>query len=214
MRLDKDDETAMGLLSSSVSITQYRVEGKIKDPVLNTVREALKKNTIDDIDNEACEQVAGWTPFENPFAPDFDTADIIIDTTFVFSLRIDKKSIPGKVVNKHLNLEMQRRLAESSRDFLSRSEKKLLKEQVINVLSTRIPATPNVYDLTWDYEAGRLWFFTNLKSANEALETLFTRSFKLSLIRLFPYTAAEYSPDLTGPDKDNLNQLKPTLFVE
>ncbi len=203
----------MGLLSSSVSITQYRVEGKLKDPVMQTVRAALKKYTIDEIDNETSEQVTGWTPFENPFAPDFDTADIIIDTTFVFSLRIDKKSIPGKVVKKHFNLEMARRLAESNRDFLARAEKKLIKEQVINVLSTRIPATPNVYDLTWDYEAGRLWFFTNLKAANEALESLFTQSFKLSLIRIFPYTAAEKNQGLTGPEKDYLNQLKPTLFV-
>ena len=204
----------MGLLSNSVSITQYRVSGKIEDPVMETVRKALIKNTIDEIDNEPSEQITGWTPFENPFTPNFDTADIIIDTTFVFSLRIDKKSIPGKVVNKHLNLEMARRLAESGRDFLARAEKKEIKEQVIKALSARIPATPNVYDLTWDYEAGRLWFFTNLKSANEALETLFNQSFKLSLIRLFPYTAAEHNAGLSGPEKDNLSQLKPTLFVE
>ncbi len=204
----------MGLLSNSVSITQYRVSGKIEDPVMETVRKALIKNTIDEIDNEPSEQITGWTPFENPFTPNFDTADIIIDTTFVFSLRIDKKSIPAKVVQKHFNLEMTRRLADGHRDFLSRSEKKLLKEQVVNVLSARIPATPNVYDLAWDYEAGRLWFFSNLKSANEALETLFNQSFNLSLIRLFPYTAAELGRDLSAPERDNLNQLKPTLFVE
>ena len=204
----------MGLLSSSVSITQYRVEGKIKDPVMETVRGALIKHTVDEIDNKDSEQVFGWTPFDSPFAPDFSTADILIDTTFVFSLRIDKKSIPAKVVQKHYNLEMARHLAESNREFLSRAEKKMIKEQVIHVLSKRIPATPNVYDLTWDYEAGRLWFFTNLKSANEALETLFNQSFKLSLMRLFPYMAAEFSTELTGPEKDHLNQLKPTVFVE
>jgi DNA recombination-dependent growth factor C len=204
----------MGLLSNSVSITQYRVGGKIKDPVMKTVRDALIKNTIDEIDNETSEQIIGWTTFENPFTPNFDRADILINTTFVFSLRIDKKSIPGKVVNKHLNLEMAKRLSESNRDFLSRAEKKELKEQVINNLSARIPATPNIFDLTWDYEAGRLWFYTNLKSANEALETLFSQSFKLSLIRLFPYTAAEHNANLTGPEKDHLSQLKPTLFME
>ncbi len=204
----------MGLLSTSVSITRYRVAGQLEDPVTETVRAALKKNTIDEIDNEPSEQVIGWTPFENPYAPDFDSADIIIDTTFVFSLRIDKKSIPAKVVQKHFDLEMKRRLAESRRNFLARAEKKEIRERVVNVLSTRIPATPHVYDLSWDYEAGRLWFFTNLKSANEALETLFNQSFKLSLIRLFPYTAAECNPNLTGPEKDNLNQLKPTVFMD
>ena len=204
----------MGLLSTSVSITQYRVEGRLADPVMETVRAALNKHAVDDIDNEASEQVIGWTPLENPFAPNFDSADIIIDTTFVFSLRIDKKSIPAKVVQKHFDMEMKRRLEESKRDFLARAEKQEIRDRVVNVLNTRIPATPNVYDLTWDYEAGRLWFFTNLKSANEALESLFKQSFKLSLIRLFPYTAAECSQDLSGPEKDNLNQLKPTVFME
>ena len=78
---------------------------------------------------------------------------------------------------------------------------------------TRIPATPNIYDIIWNYEEGVLWFFSNLKSANEELETLFTRSFKLSLIRMFPYTAG-LNAGLSGPDKDCLDQLKPTLFME
>jgi hypothetical protein len=52
-----------------------------------------------------------------------------------------------------------------------------------------------------------------LKAANEALETLFTRSFKLRLIRLFPYTAG-LQAGLSGPGKDSLDQLKPTLFME
>ena len=124
--LPGDDEKTVGLLSSSVSITQYRVNGELQDPVLNTVRAALGNNTIDEIDNDSSEQMVGWTTFEDPYMPDFESAAIIIDTTFVFSLRIDKKSIPAKVVQKHFKQEMTRRLADSQREFLSRSEKKLL----------------------------------------------------------------------------------------
>ena len=36
----------MSLLSASVSITRYKVEGKLKTPVTETVAAALKKNTI------------------------------------------------------------------------------------------------------------------------------------------------------------------------
>jgi len=161
----------MGLLSRSVSISQYRVEGKLPDPVMDSLRQGLKANAIGEIDNDPSAMVSGWTCFENPFSPNFEGSRFLIDTAFVFSLRIDKKAIASKVIQKHYSLAMERRLAEEGRDFLSRAEKKGIKENVIGMLSTRIPATPSVYDLIWEYEAGYLWFFSNLKSANEELET-------------------------------------------
>ena len=151
--------------------------------------------------------------FDDPYQPDFEGSRFVIDTAWVFSLRIDKKSIPAKVLKKHYNMETAKRLAESGRDYLSKAEKKQIKDHVLTVLNMRIPATPNVYDILWKYEEGLLWFFTNLKAANEALETLFTRSFKLRLVRLFPYTAGLHA-GLSGPEKDGLDQLKPTLFME
>jgi recombination associated protein RdgC len=204
----------MGLLSSSVSISQYRVEGKLPDPVIDAVRQGLIANAIGEIDNDPSPLGSGWTSFESPFKPNFEDSHFLIDTAFVFSLRIDKKAIASKVIQKHYSLAVERRLAEEGRDFLSRSEKKMVKENVIGMLSTRIPATPSVYDLVWEYEAGQLWFFSNLKSANEELETLFTRSFKLSLVRLFPYTAADRLGGLSDSEKDRLSQLKPLRLVD
>lgn len=203
----------MGLLSPSVSVTQYRVEGRLPSPVTENVTAALQNNTIDDIDNDASEQTFGWTPFDDPYGPDFEGSQFAIDPAWVFALRLDKKHIPSKVLKKHYNVEVAKRLSASGRDYLSRTEKKQVKEHVVTVLSTRIPATPNVYDVLWHYEEGRLWFFSNLKAANEALETLFTRSFPLRLVRLFPYTAGLHA-GLSGPDRDSLDQLKPTHFME
>ncbi len=203
----------MGFLSPTVSITQYRVEGQLSSPVNDHVTTALKKNTINEIDNDASEQTVGWTSFDDPYQPDFEGSRFVIDTAWVFALRIDKKSIPTKVIKKHYNVEVAKRLAESGRHYLSKSEKKQLKDHVLTVLSTRIPATPNVYDILWKYEEGLLWFFSNLKAANEELETLFTRSFNLRLIRLFPYTAS-LNAGLSGPQKDSLDKLMPTPFTE
>ena len=102
----------MGLLSPTVSITQYRVEGQLPSPVNENVTTALKKNTINEIDNDASEQAIGWTSFDNPYQPDFEGSQFVIDTVWVFSLRIDKKSIPTKVLKKHYNMEIAQRLAE------------------------------------------------------------------------------------------------------
>ena len=108
---------------------------------------------------------------------------------------------------------MGRRLAETGREFLSKNEKSEIREHVKTTLSLRIPATPNIYDIVWDYEGGKLWFFSNLKAANEELETLFSKTFKLTLIRIFPYTMANLLADLAEPEKDRLAKLAPTAFT-
>jgi recombination associated protein RdgC len=131
----------------------------------------------------------------------------MIVTYIVFALRIDKKSIPNKMVQKHVAAESVKRLGESGRDFLSANEKKIIKDHVINQLSLKMPSTPNVYDVVWQYETGDLWFFSNLKSANEELETLFIKTFGLSLVRSIPYTMAALDPRMTTGEQDALNKL-------
>lgn len=204
----------MGLLSSSVSLTRYRVEGQIADPVIDTVTAALSKNVFAEMEDPAASKSMGWTSFTNHYQPDFSGSSFLVDTLFVFSLRIDKKSIPSKVFQKHYTMEAARRLSESGRQFLSREEKADVREHVTSVLQSRLPATPNIYDVAWNYERQQLWFFSNLKSANEDLETLFVRSFRLGLIRLFPYTAAFFDPEMTDAARDVLSKLTPSRFVE
>lgn len=204
----------MSILSNSVSITRYQVHGEIKAPIIENITDGLKSNTILDIDNQISDKATGWTAFDKPFQPDFEGSSFVYGNAFVFALRIDKKNIAAKVLKKHYTIEAAKRMADSGRDFLSKNEKKLVKEHVISGLSVRIPATPNIYDLVWHYEESMVWFFTNLKAANEELETLFSKSFNLSLIRLFPYTAAELSSDLSDSQLDELRKISPTQFIK
>jgi DNA recombination-dependent growth factor C len=202
----------MSLLSASVSITRYKVEGKLKTPVTETVAAALKKNSISIIDDQSAEKVSGWTSFEKPYQPDFSGSSFVYAAYLVFALRIDKKTIPAKLIQKDFMIESARRLAESSRQYLSRNEKQTIKDHVIEALYLKVPAIPHVYDIIWNHEESVLWFFSNLKAANEELETLFLRSFGLTLIRMFPYTAAQLISDLSDTEKDLLLKLALTSF--
>jgi hypothetical protein len=190
------------------------VHGKINPPIIDAVTDGLKKYTISEIDNHESDKAVGWTSFDKPFQPDFGGSSFVYGSHFVFSLRIDKKNIAPKVLKKHYTMEAAKRMAESGRDYLSKTEKKLVKDHVVNVLSLRIPATPSIYDTVWNYEESRLWFFSNLKAANEELESLFSKSFNLSLIRLFPYTAADLSSDLSDSQRDELHRLSPTQLTK
>ncbi len=203
----------MNLLSASISLTRYKVEGRLKTPVLETVAAGLKKNAVSEIDDQSLEKAVGWTSFEKPYQPDFSGSTYAYGSYLVFALRIDKKTIPSKMFKKHFMIESARRLAESGRQYLSRNEKQTIKDHVIDRLNIKIPATPNVYDIIWNYEDSVLWFFSNLKAANEELETLFLRSFDLTLIRVIPYTAALLASGLTDTEKDILLKLSPTNFA-
>lgn len=197
----------MGLLSATTSLTRYKVDGKLEDPILDTIAAGLKNNTISDIDDNPSEQAIGWAGFQDPFNPNFDGSSFMIGTYIVFALRVDKKSVPTKMVQKHYAIESAKRLKELGRDFLSANEKRMVKDHVINLLNLKMPSTPNVYDVVWLYEMGDLWFFSNLKSANEALETLFIKSFGVSLVRNIPYTMAAMDPQMTAQEQDLLRRL-------
>lgn len=204
----------MGLLSSTASITRYRVGGKLEEPILETAANGLKRHVIGEIDGNLSEKAVGWTSFEYPFEPDFEGSSFVIGPYLVFALRIDKKTIPGKVLKKQCAVEETKVLAKSNAKYLSKQEKHLIREQVEATLMMRVPATPNVYDVIWNHEAGSLWFFSTLKSSNEDLEVLFVKSFKLALVSLFPFTMADLAAGLSQNERDRLAALSPTIFTE
>jgi hypothetical protein len=197
----------MGLLSTTTSLTRYRVEGQLNEPIMESVYQGLKQHSIADIDENPSDQAVGWAAFQTPYQNGFDDADVMFGTDFVFALRIDKKSIPAKMIQKHIALESEKRLKDLGREFLSANEKQAIKDMVLNKLHLKMPSTPSVYDVVWQYEKKNLWFFSNLKGANEELETLFIKSFGLSLIRSIPYTMAALDKKLTSEQLDALSRL-------
>lgn len=199
----------MGLLSSSVSVARYKVNGKIEEAVMETVLAGLKENAITTIEDEYAEITLGWTPFGSDFNPDFEKITFTFGNFFLFSLRIDKKSVPSKIIQKYITIEIAKKLKEEGRQFLSKNEKTEIKESVTDKLMRQMPSTPNIYDVLWDHEAQSVLFFSTQKAANDELETLFAKSFKLRLIRLFPFTIVESSEHFSDEERDMVLGLAP-----
>jgi recombination associated protein RdgC len=205
----------MGLLSTSMAIVRYHVDGNLREPVLETVTEGLRRYTIGEIDESTPERGVGWTSFAEPFAPPtFEGSSFVVGPYFVFALRVDTKTIPPKLIKKHCALETARYMEKTGVRSLTREERRQIRGQVENVLTLRMPATPSVYDVVWQLEGRRVWFFSTSRLANEVLESLFRQSFRLDLIRLFPFTMADLGAGLSAAERDQLAALTATSFRE
>ena len=203
----------MGIFSNSSSIVRYLADGTLEKPLIDTVRERLKKFCINEIEDESFDKIIGWTLIDRPFNPNFDGSDFVFGPYFIFALRIDKKTIPSKLIKKHYSIQYSKELIKTGRKYLSKDEKKLLKGNVIHGLGLRIPATPNVYDVLWNYEEKIIYFLSSLKTANEEFETLFLKTFNIPIIRLFPFTLSDLKMGLSDNERDDLLKLTPTDFT-
>ena len=203
----------MGLLSPSVSVTRYAIQEKLDGPVIETVYNGLCKLSFKEIENRSESKSAGWTSFETPFKANFEDSSFLVGAHMVFAMRIDKKTVPSKLLKKHYSLEVEKKLTDTGRERLSRNEKEMIRDDVVNRLLIRIPAVPDIYDVIWNYEESYAWFFSGTKSANEEFESLFLKSFKISAIRLFPYTEADLVANLSDSERDLLQNLQPARFV-
>ena len=144
---------------------------------MDIVLDGLKKNTIAEIDQEALEMTAGWTSTNRPFFPDFDGSSFVVGSYFIFSLRIDTKRVPSKVIQKYVALEITKKLSESGREYLSREEKRMIKDNVTNMLHRRVPAVPDIYDLIWDNEGRQVLFFSNQEKCQRDSRNAFSKIF-------------------------------------
>ncbi len=203
----------MGLISSTHSISRYHIEGKFEGSAAEEVRNALIAYSIPKLESEYDQISAGWTPFESPYNPDFSKFSIQFGTYFLFSLRIDKKSIPVRLIQKYMAIEIEKKIETSGRNFISKNEKTEIKELVIDLLMHKIPAVPSIYEILWNYEEKNLYLFTTQKAANELFETIFFKSFKLKPVRIFPYTLVETKSAFSNSDKDRIFSLTPLKYT-
>ncbi len=202
----------MGLISSTHAVSRYHIDGEIEGSVVERILEGLTQYSIPRIESEYDEVSAGWAPVESPYNPDFSKFSFQFGTYFLFSLRIDKKSIPAKLVQKYMAIEMDKKKESSGRDFLSKNEKSEIKELVIDVLMHKIPAIPSIYDVLWNYEEKIVYFYSTQKAANELFETHFLKSFNVKPIRLFPYTIIQTQSDFSDDKKEQADALVPVSY--
>jgi len=185
----------MGLLSNTVSICQFRVEGDLpKGDLFQWASDRLAARGFRSIDHTAEELSVGWVHLDDTKESIFDTPQTFLrDHYLAFTLRRDQRKVPAALFRAYFE--------QAQRDFLSanpglqrvpKQKKEDLRDAVRgNLLAKTLPA-PSFYDAVWDTKEKVLTLTSLSPKIIDIFETLFKQTFEgFRLVAIHPFARAE-----------------------
>lgn len=178
----------MGILSGSVSFSIYKLTEKVSDDIFKNISEKLQEYGFQEIENLSLEKSFGWVSQEDWLDSSFQTSPIK-GNYVVFSLRLDTRRISPAVIKKHYELglkELLQKKQAQGQKFISKEEKKELRENIRLKLLTKTLPVPAVFDVVWDMLTNRIYFCSTREKVRELFIDLFVRTFELHPILITP----------------------------
>ena len=205
----------MSILSASTGLTRYRIMEEVTDEQIREFPDKLRKYAFIDIDSTTDERSFGWTNIDDFLDVQWRKSPPEKAHYMAFSLRLETRRIAPAVMKKHLLIAMEAELEkakELGKNYVSRSRKAELKDQVRIRLMARSLPIPAVFDAVWNLNNHHLLLDTTNAKACSLFEDHFKECFELTLEPLTPFYLAM---DMLGGEKaaPKLEALDPTLFV-
>ncbi len=199
----------MGLLKGTATFTRYRVVGDLPGGARDFIDERLKRFAFRASAAATEEKTAGWTSITQPLNTRFEYADYASGEYLVFSLRIDRKTVPPSLLRFGILEAEEKILAAQGRKRLSRAEREDVAERVRLELLGKAFSVPSVFDVCWCLSRQWLIFGSHADKEIEIFEDLFKRTFQLNLAPVLPWDGSGLSPETAG----NLALLERAVFV-
>lgn len=192
----------MGILSNTVSVTQYQVNGKIPldDPVAWAGKN-LSTFAFRSIDDHAVEKSVGWTSIDAISDSSFAAPASYFRRPYICaSMRIDERKIPPKLMKSQFDEACQRWLDEHPElERVPKQHKQDLRDLVKSSLLSKTLAVPSAYDFVWDTKKQVVSVATVSQKILDEFEELFDRSFAgFEIVAIHPFSRARSVLDLNG----------------
>lgn len=197
----------MGALEGSLSFKTFYVQGEPPDNFHDGYLQRLQKHFFEPLTPYGeDERSVGWVPVQDPIAEQFSREQVFFNQYIVFSMRIDKWSLPAPWVKAMTRKAIQERLpqieaeeAERQRAEglllqpvkLSKREKDKIKLEVVADIKNKILPAMKIIDVVWNIQECTLRFWSTSNAVCDEFAELFEDTFGLSLKADSPYMMAE-----------------------
>ena len=200
----------MTLIKGSFGLTRYRVLDAPADINPEFLAERLRRTAFLDIDHTVEEESLGWVEILDHLSSNFDPLTFHFGPVAAMGLRLDRRKVPAKVLNRYLALAEAEASAQKDGP-LSSEERRKLKNRVRHDLLARTPVTTDVFEVCWFLKEEEVWLVGSGTQARERFEDQWRRTFNLGLTMKIPYLLArELVP--VGLSPEVLDQIKPAAL--
>ena len=186
----------MGLLKGNFSFARFRVEGQLPQAFFNFVNSRITANSFRETNRSTEEKRLGWVSATDVLDADFESANYALGDYLIFSLRIDRKIIPPKLLKIKILEEERQFLAESGKERINKQTAEGIRDKVKLELLSRLDPVPSFYDVCWALGQNMVYFSSLSDKIADDFVDLFKKTFSLSLIRLLPQDNQQLSSKL------------------
>lgn len=189
----------MGLRKGTLTFSRYRVTGTLPDRFADFFNERLRRHAFQSVWRTSDEKAAGWTALDDPLDTEFQFASYAQGRYLLFSLRIDRKSVPPALLKLRVAEAEQQKRQETGQKRLYREQREAIREAVrLDLLGRALPA-PSFCEICWSPADNRLSFGSLSDKLFDELQDLFRESFSLSLVPYLPGERLLPDPTLGAP---------------
>jgi DNA recombination-dependent growth factor C len=203
----------MGFIKGGATFTRYRIFEEPESGLTEEfVQDRLTKNAFIDIEETSEESSMGWVQIFNQLDCSFPIESWRFREIFGFSLRLDERKLPTRILNRYLAISEARFTAQTGRKPNS-TKKKEIKDALRLDLLRRSLLDTKLFEVVWLTEHQEVWLGAAGEKNRAMFEELWGRTFGLGIKLMVPVTIG--LEILKKPKKDHLLALKePTSFGE
>jgi recombination associated protein RdgC len=185
----------MGLLTGGMTVRRFRVAGELPAEWREVYRDRLEKMAFrEPTQRMGKEEVEGWVQIHNLLDTSFEDLNRWLYNDYaMFSLRVDKKSLPAKLFKATVEKKCQAWCAERSVERVPSAVKKEIREKLEAEWLDRTLPRVSLTEVCWNVSAG--WVLVGGLSDRVAdrIRKRFHRTFGLEMVPWSPLDALDSS---------------------
>jgi recombination associated protein RdgC len=178
----------MGIVGGAMTVRRMRVFGDLPEGWRELFRDRLNELAFrDPEEKQGKEEVEGWVLTQNLLDTDFtDFNRWLFNNQLVLALRVDKKTLPAKLLNATVQKRCEAWCQEKEVERCPASIKKEIKENLEDEWLDRTLPRVAVTEAIWNIDAGYLLIHSLSSSTHERFKKRFHRTFGLKLVDWSP----------------------------
>lgn len=188
----------MGLLKGTLTFSRYRLPRELPVQTSEQIDRSMQKFAFRELAKSSEEKNLGWTSLENLLDTDFRRSSCRWGDYLLFSLRIDRWTIPSSLLKIRMLAAEQQHLAETGQKTLDRHRRADIRERVRLDLLNRTQPVPAFHEVCWSLSTQSVLFTSLSDKVLDDFQDLFKRSFGCAPCPFVPWDPQFLDPGMAA----------------